>query len=56
VEEDPNWHFGLEAAVNAERTGYCAWEDGVIILHPAFNFGVPSSFVIGDLSIAVRIE
>lgn len=28
----------------------------MLILPPAFDFGVPSSLVIGDLSIAIHIE
>jgi hypothetical protein len=56
VKEDLNRYNYLETAVNTERARHCSWEDGVIVLHPAFDFGVPSALVICDLGVAVRVE
>jgi hypothetical protein len=52
---DLDRNYGLEATVNAERAYRCSWGNGVIVLYPAFDFGVPTALVIGDLSVAIRI-
>lgn len=53
---DLDRNYGLEATVSAERAYRCSWGNGVIVLYPAFDFGVPTALVIGDLSVAIRIE